>query len=328
MIGKITKRVGAKDVVDYDLNEKKGAKIIGHAFVDISSRSSIAECIDLNHTMNKRVRSNVGHIALSFAPEDTPMLTDSLMREVAEIYMVLMGIINTPYIITRHFDKEHQHLHIAYSRIDNDARAIPNDFDYKRNEKVCKRLTAQYGFHFADGKREINLNRLSKDDRAKHEIFFLLERLLEDCRSWTELRERLESQGVGMEVKRNPRTGEPMGVSFRKGKLKFKGSAIDRSMSYSKISKKLEQNGKASMLHRKRGPRPNTPSRHPTPSILGKTDYVPTPSPTTNKHPIFHLSPSGGHTPGDESPNKGSNRKRWEDMTEEERRAASRGLTI
>ena len=40
----------------------------------------------------------------------------------AREYMEKMGIKDTQYIIGRHFDKEHPHVHIAFNRIDNNGR--------------------------------------------------------------------------------------------------------------------------------------------------------------------------------------------------------------
>ena len=75
--------------------------------------------------MNPRVTKAVGHIALSFSKEDAPRLDNAVMAQIAREYMERMGIKDTQYIIGRHFDKEHPHVHIAFNRIDNEARPFP-----------------------------------------------------------------------------------------------------------------------------------------------------------------------------------------------------------
>ena len=273
----------------------------------------------------------MGHIALAFAPEDTAHLTDAKMREVTEQYMRLMGIANTPYIISRHLDKVHQHVHIAFSRVDNDGNVIDDRHDYKKNETVCKQLTLLHGLHLAKGKEHVNIDRLRKDDKAKYEIFLLMKRLLEECRSWGELQSKLSAEGVAMVIKRNPRTGVPQGISFCKGEFKYKGSKIDKSMSYSKIDRRLDQNARMTYDSGRRvsyrrwsavatgaftAP-PNVGRRMA--SAVSQTAANILSQPTT---------PMGGHSSGGGAVYGGKRRKRWEEMTDEEKEAASRGLKI
>jgi len=78
--------------------------------------------------MNSKVAKPVGHIALSFSKEDEPRLTDRAMAGIALDYMERMGIRNTQYLIARHFDKEHPHMHIAYNRF-----VIEGNYKYTYN---------------------------------------------------------------------------------------------------------------------------------------------------------------------------------------------------
>lgn len=78
------------------------------------------------------------HISLDFAHEDAPKLTDALMVEIAREYMRRMGITNTQYIVCRHTDREHQHLHIVANRVDNDGNTISDSNDNVHNVKYAK----------------------------------------------------------------------------------------------------------------------------------------------------------------------------------------------
>ena len=48
--------------------------------------------------LNSPVCQNVGHISLSFSPEDAPKLTDERMTQIAREYMQKMGITDTQYL--------------------------------------------------------------------------------------------------------------------------------------------------------------------------------------------------------------------------------------
>ncbi|MCB6585264.1 relaxase/mobilization nuclease domain-containing protein, partial [Streptococcus gordonii] len=86
----------------------------------------------------------MGHIALSFKPEDAPRLTDAFMARLAEEYLVLMGIRNTQFIVVRHHGTDNPHCHIVFNRVDFDGKVISDSNDFKRNERVTKMLKDKY----------------------------------------------------------------------------------------------------------------------------------------------------------------------------------------
>jgi hypothetical protein len=58
-----------------------------------------------------------------------------------------------------------------------------------------------------------------------------------------------ESPGIGIAYKFRSGTTEVQGISFEKGDIKMKGSAIDRSLSYSRIDMQLNSNQQAQRQH-------------------------------------------------------------------------------
>lgn len=71
-----------------------------------------------------------------------------------------MGIVDTPYIIVRHLDKDYPHCHIVFSRIDNHAETISDKNDFSRNRAACLDLTKEYGLHISESKRQTNVDKL------------------------------------------------------------------------------------------------------------------------------------------------------------------------
>ncbi len=108
-------------MVDYILDKDKGTRIVARDGLFMENGDTIAMSFNVQSQMNGKVAKPVGHIALSFAKEDEPRLTDRAMAVIALEYMERMGIRHTQFFIARHFDKEHPYVHIAYNRIDNDA---------------------------------------------------------------------------------------------------------------------------------------------------------------------------------------------------------------
>ena len=129
MIAKIMKGSGFKGVINYILDPKKGTELIDSSGVRTDSTSHIIRSFIDQTKLNPRVGKVVGHISLSFSVQDSPKLNNEWMVKVAREYMEKMGIKDTQYIIGRHFDKEHPHIHIAFNRIDNNGKTISDRND-------------------------------------------------------------------------------------------------------------------------------------------------------------------------------------------------------
>lgn len=91
MIAKIVKGAGAKGIVDYILDRKKGASLIDHDGVLVSDNGSIARSFIAQSRFNPKVGKFIGHISLSFSEQDLPHLTDELMVRISREYMMKMG---------------------------------------------------------------------------------------------------------------------------------------------------------------------------------------------------------------------------------------------
>ena len=154
MIAKIMKGSGFKGVINYILDPKKGTELIDSSGVRTDSISHIAQSFIDQTELNPRVGKVVGHISLSFSAQDTPKLSNEWMAQIAREYMDKMGIKDTQYIIGRHFDKEHPHVHIAFNRIDNNGKTISDRNDRFRSEKICKELTTKYGYTLLVARRK------------------------------------------------------------------------------------------------------------------------------------------------------------------------------
>ena len=164
------------------------------------------------------------------------------MAQMAREYMEKMGIKDTQYIIGRHFDKEHPHIHIAFNRIDNNGKTISDRNDRFRSEKICKELTAKYCLYFAEGKENVKEHRLKEPDKTKYEIYQTLKAEIAQCRNWKDLLAYLKKQDIDVRFKYKGNSQEVQGIIFEKNNYHFNGSKVDRNFSYPKIDFALQQN--------------------------------------------------------------------------------------
>lgn len=242
MIAKIMKSSDFKAVVYYILNDEKGTQIINSDGLFLENNDTIAQGFIGQAQMNPRVTKAVGHIALSFSKEDVPRLNNAVMAQIAREYMERMGIKDTQYIIGRHFDKEHPHVHIAFNRIDNNGKTISDRNDRFRSERICKELTKKYGLHFANGKEQVKIDRLREPDKTRYELYQILKTEVGRCKDWDTLFERLKRQGIDVQFKHKGQTDEIQGIVFTMNGYRFNGSKVDRQFSYSKIDAALNRN--------------------------------------------------------------------------------------
>ena len=201
MIAKIMKGSGFKGVINYILDLKKGTELIDSSGVRTDRVSHIIQSFIDQTDLNPRVDKVVGHISLSFSAQDSPRLSNEWLVKVAREYMEKMGVKDTQYIIGRHFDKEHPHIHIAFNRINNKGKTISDRNDRFRSEKICKELTIKYGLYFAGGKEQVKEHRLKEPDKTKYEIYQALKAEIARCRDWTTLLSHLEKQDIGVRFK-------------------------------------------------------------------------------------------------------------------------------
>ena len=244
MIAKIMKGSGFKGVINYILDPKKGTELIDSSGVRTDSTSHIIRSFIDQTKLNPRVGKVVGHISLSFSVQDSPKLNNEWMVKVAREYMEKMGIKDTQYIIGRHFDKEHPHIHIAFNRIDNNGKTISDRNDRFRSEKICKELTAKYSLYFATGKEQVKEYRLKEPDKTKNEIYQSLKAEIARCRDWKNLLVHLKKQDIDVRFKYKGNSQEVQGIIFEKNGYHFNGSKVDRNFSYSKIDFALHQNNR------------------------------------------------------------------------------------
>ena len=241
-MAKIVKGSSFRGVVRYILDENKQTNLLASDGVRLKSIETIIDGFNSQQKLNTRVNKPVGHISLDFSAQDKDKLSDEFMTKIAHEYMELMGIINTQYIIGRHHDKEHPHLHIAFNRIDNYGKTISDGNDRRRSEKICKELTTKYGLYFAKGKENVKTYRLKEPDKTKYEIYDALKIAVPKCKNWKELCKLLENGGIAVDFKMRSGTNEPQGVNFIKNGYRFSGSKVDVQFSYSKINYSLDRN--------------------------------------------------------------------------------------
>lgn len=224
MIGKILTGKSFRGAVEYVLGKAK-ARLLDSDGVDTGSVRSIIDDLNFQRKTRPEIAKAVGHISLAFHRNDAVMLTDGLMRELAAAYMERMSITDTQYIVARHNDTEHPHLHIVYNRVRYDKRLVSDKHERRRNVKVCRELKLRYGLTFAKGKEQVKVERLRNPDKIKYRIYEAVRAALPKCDRVADLARALARQGIRLDLVhrgKDPRK-EVQGITFTKDTQRFAG---------------------------------------------------------------------------------------------------------
>lgn len=240
MIAKNIKGKSFKGCVSYVMNDT--ARLLEAEGVLAGTKQDIIRSFAMQRSGRKEIKQPVGHIPLSFAPEDKVRMTNDFMVQLAKEYMEEMGIKNTQYIIVRHHNADNEHIHIVYNRIDNNLKLISVNHDYRRNIKVCKKLKDKHGLTYGKDKERVKREKLRNPDKAKYYIHDTIKSVLPECKTPNDLRYNLQKFGIELEYKHKRTSSEIEGVSFRYENVSFKGSEIDRKYSFGNLKKEFQKN--------------------------------------------------------------------------------------
>lgn len=245
MIGKIVTDKSFGGAVRYLLGKKPGkAYILTSDGVELTSRQALIGSFEFQRRARPDVERVVGHISLSFHPDDDPRMSNQLMLDLAREYMQRMEITGTQYLVVRHTDTKHPHLHVLYNRVRYDTTLVPDRNERLRNMRICRELKQEYGLTFSHGKEQVATERLHGPEQLRHHIYDHLWKLLPYSTSWMALAEELSKRQVATTFvhRGGDPTKEIQGVTFTLEGHTFKASQVDRKFSYGRLTQRIEQN--------------------------------------------------------------------------------------
>jgi hypothetical protein len=199
----------------------------------------MTEDFEGQHQLHPEVEKAVFHSVLSFPPGENP--DDPLMVELARKYLVRLELSDTQFVITRHTDKDHAHLHIIANRIGNNGAPIDDSWLGLRGKKVAEELTREYKLAPAL-KKDLQLTHrenLNESEERRYRLYDAIAKILPGCQNLEDLEKKLLKQGIDVQYRKKEGTGERQGISFRLENECFKGSQVDRDFSLKRIQQTL-----------------------------------------------------------------------------------------
>jgi hypothetical protein len=103
---------------------------------------------------NERTKTNAVHISLNFANgEDIP---NEKLNNIVQDYMKGIGFENQPYLVYRHYDAGHPHIHIVTTNIKSDGYRLSLHYlGQNESEKARKAIEINYGLVKAEEQQKL-----------------------------------------------------------------------------------------------------------------------------------------------------------------------------
>lgn len=141
MIAKHIKGKCFRGVLDY-LHEKQHSLIIGGNMAGDSPRILSAE-FSLAKELNPKLKKIVSHSSLSLPK--TERLDNDTWNAIANDYLEGMGFSGSQYVVYRHGDRDHDHIHIVASRVRiTDGTTVNDSWDFAKSMKLVRELEIKY----------------------------------------------------------------------------------------------------------------------------------------------------------------------------------------
>src|SRR6476620_8761795 len=160
MVAKITIPKSVEAALNYNENKvQKGTAECLQAVNYLSEAKNMnfyqkLNGFEKNNRLNKRATTKTLHVSLNFDPSERPS-KDKLI-EIASVYMDKIGFGEQPFLVYKHEDAGHPHIHIVSTTIKNDGSRI-NTHNIGRNqsEKARKEIEQTYGLVRAERQQQI-----------------------------------------------------------------------------------------------------------------------------------------------------------------------------
>jgi hypothetical protein len=243
MIAKAVKGKGFRGALEYDL--KEDGQILDTNMSGKTPRElakEFGQIRKLRPNLNKAVL----HVSISAAPGEK--LTNEQWIEIARRYLQGMGFTDNQFIITRHNDTEHEHIHILANRIRFDGQVVSDSRDYRRQETIMREIERDFGLQRvapsieakrkAPTKGEIECALRTGQPSIRQQLQQICDAAARNCSNFTEYVERLEAAGVEVIPTVQQGGAKLSGIQYRLDGITMKGSDLGKAYAAAGIQKR------------------------------------------------------------------------------------------
>ena len=242
MIHKISKGAGFGGCTRYVLN-KRGADLIGGSYERGATAPEIAADLGRDSRRAGVTEKPVFHASLNLSPGE--YLSDHQWNRVARAYLDALGFQDCPYMVVRHTDRPHDHIHIVASRVSFEGKLVSDQNDYRRGMELLRQVEKDLKLS-APPRREVEHVKARSTGEFRREqrtgepnIRGQVQKFVADALHETPdlgtFVQRLRRADV--EVRFNLSGEQVRGISFHYQGQSFRGSSLGRAYSWNALQR-------------------------------------------------------------------------------------------
>ncbi|MEQ1585784.1 MAG: relaxase/mobilization nuclease domain-containing protein, partial [Cyclobacteriaceae bacterium] len=250
MTGIQIKGKGFRGALRYNLAKVSNnlAEVLDHSFAEVSEKSIMRE-VQLIRSLRPNLLKYFYHTSINFPPQEN--LSNALMKQIGLDYLHANGFTEHQYILFRHYDASHPHLHILVNRINYEGKVLSDSNDYARSEKVLRDLEKKYKLSEVTSSRQAQERAATKDELEmmkrtnessnKRKLQDIIKSVLNGNhrRTTGEFIAILRSNGVNVKFNQAT-TGFVSGISYDYKGLICKGAKLGNQFKWTTIKNQID----------------------------------------------------------------------------------------
>ncbi len=247
MTANLIKGKGFRGALRYNLDKvaKNVALVLDSTFAR-SAEQGIMKEVQMIRSLRPRLEKYFYHTSINFPPDEN--ISNELMKQLGREYLEAAGFTHHQFIMFRHFDAAHPHLHILVNRIGYDGKVMSDSRDYQVTENILRSLEIKYRLRQvapsrsaktrAVTKNEIEMMRRTGAPSQKlrlQQIVFQAQKGRPDLDTFIY---RLTQQGV-RPIFNQASTGHISGISYETGGFRTTGTKLGAGFKWPAVKASL-----------------------------------------------------------------------------------------
>jgi hypothetical protein len=250
MTGDLMKGKSFRGALRYNLEkvQTKCAKILDTNFSTIAE-SDIMKEVFLVRMQRPALSKYFYHTSLNFPPDEN--LSDEKTIAIAKEFLYASGFTQHQYILFRHYDAGHPHVHLLVNRIGFDGSLVSDSRDYAKAEQILRKLEVEHGLRQVHSSKytreravthdELEMMKRTKSHSTKTKLQVQLKDILSRKPTTDQFIAELESRRINV-LFNQASTGYISGISFGYQSMLFKGGSLGNAYKWNSIKNSIDYN--------------------------------------------------------------------------------------
>lgn len=252
MLARITKGQDFAGCLRYVLErsgaERIGGNMEGTTVAELTTEFDLSVQCQQRRSPHKPTQAIVCHTSLSV--EVGRKLDDSTWSAIAKDYLWEMGFDQNQYVLARHRDTQHDHVHLIVSRLRLDGTTVESWLDYRRAQEVLRQLEQQYNLQAVlpswetevkpPTVGEIRQFRQTGEPSVRAMLQVAIDDALLIATTIDEFQRQLAAQGI--EIRLRQISSGIAGISYKLNNVAFPGYKLGKRYTWSRIEAQLGVN--------------------------------------------------------------------------------------